>query len=175
MNTNFNTDTTMSIEVMQQMLGQTISVVKPMADTMSIMGKKLDEVCSQVGGFILKLNNHDDVLGSLGDRMTEVELNEELTEDQANNIKSIVNKRVAEILHFDDLEMAKYFRTFVVQCYSFLKKHGMGASYRRTHKRYYQPIIDKAESWIPDEGIQKLKDKIDSRASAKRKAMQEGY
>lgn len=165
----------MNLETMQHMLGQTISITKTNAESSAVMIRELEYIKTLVGGFSTKINNISDNIINLEDRMSEIELNEEITEEMANNIRDTVNKRVIEILHFDENEIAKYFRTFVIQCYSSLKKLGMGSSYRRTKKRYYQMLLDKAEAWIPDEGIQSLKDKIDKRAKAKREALLNGY
>ena len=98
-----------------------------------------------------------------------------ITEEQANTLKTIVNRRAAEILYYDVNEMAKYFRTFVRQLWIYLKGFSCGAEYRRTRKRNYQTVVDRVEAWIPKEGIQGLKDKVDKKAEAKRKAIQEGY
>jgi hypothetical protein len=111
----------------------------------------------------------------LNDRMSQIELNEEITEDQCEMIRKVVNKRVAEILHRNPQEMAKYFRSFILKCYSEARRYGLGASYRRTKKCNYQNVIDKIESWIPSIGISNLKHEIDIRAMAKRNAQKNGY
>lgn len=171
-----NDVTLLTPQAMQQMLGQTIGLTKINAENIAVMAKDLEYVKNIVGGLTNKINTQSDDILNIKDRMSELELNEEITEEQANTIRDTVNKRIAEILHYDNDEMAKYFRTFVIRCYSSLKKQNhMGSSYRRTKKRYYQTVIDTIESWIPNEGIQKLKDKIDKRAEAKRNAMKNGY
>jgi len=144
-----------SVETMQQMLGQTISVVKNNSESTAVILKRLEINESIIGGLVSKMNNHNDDIVSIKDRMTE---------------------RIAEILHFDSDEIAKYYQTFIQRCYKSLKNDNhMGASYRRTKKKYYQTIIDSVEAWIPKEGIQNLKDIIDKRANSKKNAKKNGY
>jgi len=165
-----------SVETMQQMLGQTISVVKNNSESTAVILKRLEINESIIGGLVSKMNNHNDDIVSIKDRMTELELNEEITDDQANTINSAIKKRIAEILHFDSDEIAKYYQTFIQRCYKSLKNDNhMGASYRRTKKKYYQTIIDSVEAWIPKEGIQNLKDIIDKRANSRKNAKKNGY
>ena len=169
-------DNLISVEVMQQMLGQTIGITKINAESIAVMTKDLEYVKNVVGGLVSKMNNHSDDIIVIKDRMTELELNEEITDEQANTINGSIKKRVAEILHFDTDEIAKYYQTFIQRCYKSLKSDNhMGASYRKTKKKYYQTIMDSIEAWIPKEGIQNLKDTIDKRANARKNAKKNGY
>jgi vacuolar-type H+-ATPase subunit I/STV1 len=129
-----------------------------------------------VGSMSKQLNGISDTICVLNDRMTNLELNEEITEEQAKNLNKTAKRRIVEILKGNELDMAKYFRYFILRLYSDMKKyHNMGSSFKTTKKRYYQSLIDNIEAWIPDEGIQNLKDKIDKKAEAKRIAREDGY
>lgn len=163
-------------ENINNILGTTVNLVKSNAESTAVILQRIETTEQLVGGIVKKVTDHGDIILNIKDRMAELELNEEISEEQANNIKTTVNKRIAEILHFNEDEIAKYFRTFVIKCYSSLKKeHHMGSSYRSTHKKYYQSLLDTIEAWTPSEGVQKLKDKIDKRAEAKRNARKNGY
>jgi hypothetical protein len=165
----------MNYEQMQGIMGQIVQVSNTNAQGIAVIMQDLSRLNDLVGGMSTKINNHGDEIVTIKDRMTTLELNEEITEEQANNIRDTANKRVAEILHFDEYEIAKYFRTFICACYKSIKENGGGSSYRRTRKKNYQRVLDVAESWIPSCGIQALKDKVDRKAEAKRLALQNGY
>jgi vacuolar-type H+-ATPase subunit I/STV1 len=169
-NNNFDINGIMSV------LSQTVPIVKSNAESTAVMMKELDLAKQAIGGLVSKVNEIGDGMTVITDRMNNLEQNEEITETQAETLNRKIKKRIAEILGFNQDDIAKYFRPFIFACYKDMRQyHGMAGSYRRTKKRDYQRIIDQVEAWIPSEGIMKLKEKIDKRAEANRKAIQEGY
>ena len=173
---NYNNQETMSVEVMQQMLGHTISVVGKNAESIAVMSEKLTRIENLYGGLSKKIDSTGQEVYALQDEVTNLKLNEEVTDEQASTLRNLVHKRASEVLNHDQAEKAKYYQGFIQQCYADMKsKHNMGGKLRTTKKGNYQNVINHIEAWTPSIGMQALKDRIDVRAELKRKAKEAGY
>lgn len=150
-----------------------------MQDVLNALGRTgdmLSGVASQMGLMATKVNNISDKVSALDERMGNLELNEEITEDMYKEIKHALNRHIDEILNHDPVQRAKYFRGFASKFYSEARKNTSCAyAMRRTKKRDYQSVLDYVEAWYPCCGAPALKREIDDRAELRRKLKEEGY
>lgn len=165
-----------SAEQIMNMITQTAIISKENTANTSVILKRLEADEMLIAGLSNSVNDIKGSVTDISDRVTQLELNEEITTGQCKIINASVKRRIREILGNDDFEYAKYSRTFFSSIYSDAKKDCvMGHVLSSTPKRDYQKCIDYIEAWIPSCGITALKESIDQKAKAKRKAKEQGY
>jgi len=100
---------------------------------------------------------------SIKDRMDNLELNEEITDEQVRTIQSRVKKRVSEVLDYPNGDSPKYYQIFIKNLYTVLKaKHSMGSKTATTRKKHYDTVMKGIEAWHPDmQALKDRKDKLD--------------
>jgi hypothetical protein len=105
-----------------------------------------------------------------------MKLSYEITDTQKDIILDNAKRRVMEILSYDEDNVARYFRTFISSLYTDMRKYkGLGSKVATTKKRNYDNVIEGIDAWVPECGINNLKIKVDSRASANKRAKAAGY
>lgn len=110
--------------------------------------------------------NHDTEIVNIKDRMDNLELNEEITDEQVRTIQSRVKRRVSEVLNYPHGDSNKYYKTFIGNLYACLRhSYSMGSRTATTKKKHFDTVMRGIEAWHPD--IQKLKDRKDKRDRAK--------
>ena len=115
-----------SIQQLTNVIGKIANMMGQNAMTTQNINKQLGIVSSSVNAMGERVNRLDE-------RMYQIENNEEITTDMANNIRRSVNKKVFDIVGDDPLEQAKYYRPFVKRLWSEAKKEGGCAhEYART-------------------------------------------
>lgn len=99
---------------------------------------------------VLKDNeNLNSTVTNLDFRMTNIEENEEITTEQCTKINSKIKSRVYDIL--DMPQDNKYYRTFITNLYSYLRRnHNLASPYRRTRKRHYDEVMKGIDTWYPE-------------------------
>ena len=123
-----------------------------------------------------KVNNIQEDVISMNNRMEQIELNEEVTTEQKEGIRSACRARIYDILGGDPDTYARYYRIFAQRLWSDMRKNcGLGSKIEETHKRDYQRILNGIEAWYPIGGVQKLKDRCDANAKARLEAKHNGY
>lgn len=159
---NNGTNGNFDIQQLMNITGQTAMNVNNMSRQLGIVANAVDTI-------------RDDV-GTLTNRIDDLELNEEITTAQCEMIRELSEKRIVEILGNDSLERQKYFRIFIGRLYSDAKKNMcLGSKIDRTKKRDYQRVVDYIEAWIPSCGCATLRAKADANAKARLEAKKLGY
>lgn len=154
-------DGNFDMQMVINLMGQNAMTVQGMNKQLGIVATKVSSIENDVNG--------------MKDEIYQLKNNEEITTEQAANIRRAAHKRVNDILGTDE-EKAKYFRTFIVCLWTDVRKNaGCGSTYYATKKCNYQRVIDYIEAWIPSCGISELKRHTDEKAKARRKAKEEGY
>lgn len=150
-----------------------------MQQLMNINGQiamNVNNMSKNLGIITIAVDNLKNDVGSLTDRMDTLELKEEITTTQDEEIRNAACKRVYEILGDNIVTHAKYYRTFIRRLYSDARHEaGLGSSIARTRKCDYQRCIDYIEAWIPVQGCTGLKKETDEKVRAKRVAKEQGY
>lgn len=167
---------TMSYEQMQDMMGQTIMVVKSNAEDVSVLTSKVNGHSLLIGGLTKSMTVVEDNLKQVEEKVQQLEYSTEIKTDQVEKINELAKKRVIEILGKDEYEINKYFRRFISRLYSDAKRYGgLGNRISTTKSGNYQRVIDYIEAWTPSEGCAKLKESCDKKATAKALAKFNGY
>lgn len=111
-------------------------------------------------GLAKQYENHDLQIISLKDRMDDLELNEEITDEQVRTIQSRIKARVSKVLDYPNGDSSRYYRIFIADIYSFLRNnYSLGSKTATTRKKHYDTAMKGIEAWHPN--IQELKDKKD--------------
>lgn len=157
-------------------LNRTAEVSEKNAHSTAVVIARLEQQETLIRGLSnTTLDIREDVT-KLEDRITAVEMHEEITTEQKQVILDSVHRRIRDILGNDPDELAKYRRAFTAALWSDAKRYaGVGSKFEQTKKENYQRAIDYIEAWIPPLGCGKLKTKIDERAAARRRAKTLGY
>lgn len=98
----------------------------------------------------------------LGRKVTDLELNYEITDEQYGFILAKIKSRVRG---FCDLTSV-YYQTYIMDCHGFLKKnYNEGSKAKCTKKRNYDRVMQGIEAWVPDKkALEARKDKRDMEA-----------
>src|SRR5699024_7324842 len=115
-------------------------------------------------GIVLGLANqyqeHDREIIDIKDRMDNLELNEEITDEQVRIIQARIKQRVSKVLNYPSGNSSKYYRIFIANIYSTLRNnHSLGSKTATTKKKHFDTVIRGIDAWHPD--IQALKDRKD--------------
>jgi len=171
-----NTKQDYNIKDIINVIGQTTQIVQSTSESTSVMMIELNNQKKILGGLTTTITDICSGIGNLTDRMSNIELSEEITTSQNENIQRSVKRRLFEILNGDEVEVKKYYKIFAQRLYSSARKNaGMGSSLARTRKRDYQRVLDYVEAWTPSNGCSGLKAEADSKAVARLIAKQQGY
>lgn len=137
---------------------------------------KLKDNSELLGGLSSTVEGIDNGLKELSNIVKIIQENEEITTTQQETIVSTARRRIYEILGKDELDLKKYFRTFVVRLYKDTRKYaGLGSKISRTRKGDFQRCINYIEAWTPSCGCTELKNYADRNAEARIKAKSLGY
>lgn len=157
-------------------IGQTAQLTQRNAESTSVMMERLKGTENLLGGISTRVNLFEDSLTIVKDRVGVLELSEEITTFQNENITTAAKRRIFEILGDDPFELKKYAKIFFQRLYSDARKNAnMGSKVSRTKKRDYQRVLDYIEAWSPVGGCSNLKMKADMNAEARKLAKENGY
>ena len=171
-----NTNQNYDMKDILNVIGQTTQIAKSNTESTAVIMADLNNQKKILGGLVNTIGNINSGIAELSDRMSVIELSEEITTSQNENIQRSVKRRLFEILDGDEVEVKKYYKIFAQRLYSNSRKYaGMGSSLARTRKRDYQRVIDYVESWTPNNGCAGLKEEADRKAVARRIAKNMGY
>lgn len=152
------------------------NVVNEQSKKIQELETKLKDNSELLGGLSSTVEGIDNGLKELRDIVKIIQENEEITTTQQETIVSTARRRIYEILGKDELDLKKYFRTFVVRLYKDTRKYaGLGSKISRTRKGDFQRCINYIEAWTPSCGCTELKNYADRNAEARRKAKSLGY
>lgn len=114
-------------------------------------------------GMAKQYEDHDVKITSITDRMDNLELNEEITDEQVRTIQEMVKARVSKILDYPNGDSSKYYRTFISNLYSNLRhSYNLGSKVATTRKKHYDTVMKGIEAWHPNIGeLKSRKDKRD--------------
>lgn len=157
-------------------IGQTAQLIQRNAESTSVMMERLERTENLLGGISTRVNTFGDSLTIVEDKVGVLELSEEITTFQNENITTAVKRRIYEIIGDKPLDMEKYSKIFYLRLYSDARKNAnMGSKVSRTRKRDYQRVLDYVEAWTPIGGCAALKSRADANAAARLLARQKGY
>lgn len=150
------------IQQLMNIVGQT---------SMSVQG-----VAQQMGIVATKVSNMENDVVYLKDEIEHIKQNEEITTEQVTTITNAAKSRIRQILGEDEFEYAKYSKGFFGRLYTDARNNnGMGSSIAKTRKGNFQNVLNYIEAWNPKGGTRSLKDEIDKKAEANKKAKELGY
>lgn len=153
-----------------------ISVLSKIDNNQSEMSKVIYGIANSFGTISQDVEKLKSSANHTEERLTQLELNEEITTYQQETIIDMARKRIVDILGSDPLERQKYFRIFSQRLYSDTRRNaGLGSKISRTRKADFQRCIDYIEAWYPICGVANLKTKADINAEARRTAREMGY
>ena len=162
-------------EIME-LIGKTVEITKDNSENTAVVLRKLEEQETLLGGLSKSVNRIDETVSDLGNDITQLKLNEEVTTTQQETIVESAQKRVSEIIGNDALERKKYFKIFIQRLYKDTRQNaGLGSKIARTRKGDFQRCIDYIEAWTPSCGCAELRAKADANAKARLEARKLGY
>jgi|GEM_PF-6920354 len=157
----------MTMEQIQQVIGSgiqlsnnAIQIANSNAQNIEVMMAKINQQGSLIGGLAKQLSGLDGTVSSISGRLDNLELNEEITDEQRQQLNQACKNRVSHILDYDEESVNKYFRVYILDLYKFLKNgYGMGAKISTTRKRNYDVAMKGIDSWYPNH--EKLRKRAD--------------
>ena len=162
-------------EIME-LIGKTVEITKDNSENTAVVLRKLEDQERLLGGLSKSVNRIDETVTDLGNDITQLKLNEEVTTTQQETIVESAQKRVSEIIGNDALERKKYFKIFIQRLYKDTRQNaGLGSKIARTRKGDFQRCIDYIEAWTPSCGCAELRAKADANAKARLEARKLGY
>ncbi|AEB77407.1 ORF6C domain-containing protein [Clostridium botulinum] len=151
---------------LQQMMGNLLMVSQNSMETTEVMKAELVSTKNTVRGLATQYNKITGEITNIQDRMDNLELNEEITDEQRNMINQKCRTRVNEVLDYNQDLIDKYYRTYISNLYSILKRnYGMGAKIATTKKRNYDTVMRGIQAWFPKH--EKLRQRADRRLKTK--------
>jgi len=121
--------------------------------------RRLGLMESNLTQLLKDVSEHDTMLNEISTKVTNLELDYEITDEQNKVLRSRVMTRVRKFCEYPSV----YFQTYIRDCYGFLKKnYNCGSSIARTKKRNYDYVMQGIDAWHPDKkAIEERKNKID--------------
>lgn len=145
---------------LEDMMQDLMVIQKNQMGADELIRARISKTESIVLGLAQQFEDQGTKLVNIEDRMDNLELNEEITDEQVRTIQSRIKKRVSEILDYPNGNSPKYYRTFIADIYSNLRNnYQLGSRTATTRKKHYDTVMKGIEAWRPD--IQALKDKKD--------------
>lgn len=145
---------------LEDMLQELMVIQKNQMGSDELFKARIAQTESVVVGLVKQYDNQDGKIISLTDRMDNLELNEEITDEQVRTIQSSIKSRVSKVLGYPSTEAKKYYRTFSSNLYAHLRhSHNMGSKTATTRKKHYDTVMKGIEAWHPN--VQELKDRKD--------------
>ena len=148
--------------------------------------KNTNALVQEMRGISTRVDNVEDVVSSLADRMDIIEKSEEITYAQQNTIDSLISKTVYDRLGIgknpskwtmeERVTNEKYGRLFRKRLRRDVANKGhLAYPYRTTHKGNFKLACDDITAWYPAHGISELMREADEKAEARRLAKEQGY
>lgn len=128
---------------------------------MQLTAMNVNGISEQMGLMLTKVNDHDERIVALEDRITNHERTETINRAQARRIKKAVIEQVNKLLgiKYEGGKVADecvkvdmlYRGGFISRCYTDAKNHSkMGGSYTETLKVDFDEVMNYIESWKPE-------------------------
>lgn len=133
----------------------TVVSTNVMAETLKVHDGLIKGLLKQSDATTLRVNE-------LGKKVTDLELNYEITDEQRKMINTRARARVIGFIGYP----SPYFRVFINNCYSFLRtNHHLGSTISTTKRRNYDYVMEGIAAWHPDiEALKARKDEADAEA-----------
>lgn len=131
----------------------TVVSTNVMAETLKVHDNLIKGLLKQSDATTLRVNE-------LGKKVTDLELNYEITDEQRKMINTRARARVIGFIGYP----SPYFRVFINNCYSFLRaNHHLGSTISTTKRRNYDYVMEGIAAWHPDiEALKARKDESDA-------------
>lgn len=145
---------------LEEMMQNLMVIQKNQMGADDLVRARLGKTENIVLGLAKQYENHEGKIISIADRMDNLELNEEITDEQVRTIQSAIKSRVSKILNYPNSDSRKYYRTFISNIYSHLRHAcNLGSRTATTRKKHYDTVMKGIEAWHPN--VQDLKDRKD--------------
>lgn len=131
----------------------TVVSTNVMAETLKVHDNLIKGLLKQSDATTLRVNE-------LGKKVTDLELNYEITDEQRKMINTRARARVIGFIGYP----SPYFRVVINNCYSFLRaNHHLGSTISTTKRRNYDYVMEGIAAWHPDiEALKARKDEADA-------------
>lgn len=147
---------------LENMMENLMVVQKRSMESDELVKARIAKNESLVLGLAKQYESHDLAITLIKDRMDNLELNEEITDEQVRTIQSSIKARVSKVLDYPNGDSARYYRTFMSNIYAHLRHScQLGSKTATTKKKHYDTVMRGIEAWHPD--VQALKDRKDKK------------
>lgn len=99
-------------EEIMELAGKAVEVSYENSKSTAVILKRLEDQDKLLGGLANTVSDIGNDVTKLGDKITQLEQNEEITTEQSETLRECAEKRVVEILGNDALERKKIFHNF---------------------------------------------------------------
>ena len=145
---------------LEDMMQDLMVIQKNQMGADELIRARISKTESIVLGLAQQFESQGTEIVEIKDRMDNLELNEEITDEQVRTIQGRIKKRVSEVLDYPNGDSPRYYRTFIADIYSNLRNnYQLGSRTATTRKKHYDTVMKGIEAWRPD--VQALKDKKD--------------
>ena len=147
---------------LKEMIGELAVIQKNQMSSDELVKARLASNENIIKGLVVQYENHDNQISTIKDRMDNLELNEEITDEQVRTIQARIKERVSRVLDYPNGDSEKYYQTFISNIYASLRhSYSLGSRTATTKKKHYDTVMRGIEAWHPN--IQELKARKDKR------------
>lgn len=147
---------------LKEMIGELAVIQKNQMSSDELVKARLASNENIIKGLVIQYENHDTQISAIKDRMDNLELNEEITDEQVRTIQARIKERVSKVLNYPNGDSEKYYQTFISNIYANLRhSYSLGSRTATTKKKHYDTVMRGIEAWHPN--IQELKARKDKR------------
>lgn len=109
-------------EEIMDLVGKTAEIATLNTENTAVVLQKLKAQEQLLGGLSNIVDELDKKMICIGNDITQLKLNEEVTTTQQETVIELARKRVLEIIGNDPLEVKKYFKIFIQRLYKDTRK-----------------------------------------------------
>lgn len=147
---------------LKEMIGELAVIQKNQMSSDELIKARIAKSEGVINSLASVYENHDIQISNIENRMDNLELNEEITDEQVRTIQARIKKRVSNVLDYPNGESEKYYQTFISNIYANLRhSYSLGSRTATTKKKHYDTVMRGIEAWHPN--IQELKARKDKR------------
>jgi len=151
-----------------------MDVVKQTAFNVANISEQMGILSTEVKSIKIEQRRLAEGLAAANDRMQNYEDRIRLTRPQAQNIRSTIHKRAADLLGItyvngtvspESLFNDKYYRPgFISRLYTDARNQSkLGTPYYETYQRDYEEVLNYINGWVPPTGTEGYKAYLDAR------------
>lgn len=149
---------------LETMMGDLMIIQKNQMGSDELVKARITKTENIVTGLVRQYQNQGTEVVELKDRMNNLELNEEITDEQVRTIQSRVKARVSRVLGYPNGDSVRYYPIFIANIYACLRhSHSLGSRTATTRKKHFDTVMKGIEAWHPNvQELKERKDKLDN-------------